>query len=946
MQFVLLFYGKREKNVEMRRRAHPGLSWQLVMVMIVFHLLSCRLWALDPGKAVDLYLVDSWQMADGLPANTVLSINQTADGYLWIGTSRGLVRFDGLKFVTLPFAHREEIHSREIRSLCVDRQGDLWIGSAGGLTVYRSKQGRFQTFTTAHGITGDGIRRLKEDMRGHLWISFTASFVNRFADGEFTAFNNAHGLPGKKINAIVEDGLGNLLFASRERGIFAYRQGKFFPYPVPGLANVLIIAMYEDSSGGLWIGTNNGLFRVDGVGGKGARRFTMTDGLTSNYITSIAEDGEKNLWVGSREGLNRLKKEPDGSIGFEGLLHPFLINCLFEDSEKSLWLGTDNSGLKRLKDGIFTAFTPLSAQPGEMALSLFEDGQGDTWIGTANGKLFRCRGRRLIDSVEIPELSGTGIAAIAQDAAGNLWLGTIGKGVFQRQNHRFIRFTSRQGLADDLVTSILRDSRGNLWFSTFDGVSVRRQDDGIIESFTSRHGLKGKVVHNVYEDKAQNIWIAADRGIAVLKEGKAARQNIVHYLPDIPVTCIYEDPSAPDAEGRLYWLATDGAGLKRLYIRDGDGDGAVATLTSYTTAQGMTSDFIYQFLEDSQGNFWLMSNSGILRVGKSELDRLASGSKDRITCISFGTVDGLKSLEFDNVFSRNSLLKTGSGEFWFITKEGISTVNPAKIRLHKTPPPVVLEAVLFNGGRTTTYRGIKDVGFHFTAPTFLSPEKVGFKYRLEGVDREWHFLSPGRERLAHYTDLPPGTYTFRVTAGSAEGVWNRTGDSVTFTLKAYFYQTLLFKMAGLLLLIALLAAGLVIYKKHPLEKRAKYKGSPLNPQYVEACITRLKYLVEIEKVYCDADISLQSLADRMSISPHLLSQILNETLNRSFADFTNSHRIEEAKKILHSPRGARLKMTAVAGEVGFNTIAAFYRAFKKYTQKTPAQYQKEVGDKG
>jgi AraC-like DNA-binding protein len=347
-----------------------------------------------------------------------------------------------------------------------------------------------------------------------------------------------------------------------------------------------------------------------------------------------------------------------------------------------------------------------------------------------------------------------------------------------------------------------------------------------------------------------------------------------------------------------------------------------------------------------------MSNSGILRVSKHELNRFASGDVDKINCISFGISDGMKSLEFDNVFSRNSALKTGNGEFWFITKKGISIVNPEKIRFNQTPPPVVLETVYYNRQSLTlhpdaepvTFEGIKNLSFHFTAPTFLSPGKTKFKYRLEGVDREWIFLLPGQERAAHYKDLTPGTYTFRVTACNAEGVWNQTGDSVIFTIKPLLYQTFLFKIAVLFLLTAILAAAFYIYKKmRSLEKKEKYKGSPLNPIFAEECITKLKYLMEIEKVYCDADISLQSLAEKMSIAPHLLSQLLNEKMDRNFADYINQYRIEEAKKILQNPRGARRKISTVAIEVGFNTMAAFYTAFKKYTNMTPSRYKKEAG---
>jgi AraC-like DNA-binding protein len=663
------------------------------------------------------------------------------------------------------------------------------------------------------------------------------------------------------------------------------------------------------------------------------------------------EDSEKNLWVGTAQGLNRIKKKPDGTVGFECLLNPLPINCVFEDREKSLWIGTDNSGIRRLKDGKFMSYEPFAPHPGEIPLSLFEDRHGDTWIGTFDGRLFRCRGDKLIETLELPGLSGAGILSIGEDARGNLWLGTNGKGVFQKAGRAgtpgaFLQFTTREGLADDTVISILRDSRGNLWFSTLDGVS--RYHNGTLQSFKSADGLLGKMVHNVYEDKNRNIWIAADKGVTVLGEGKTAKQDIEYYLPGVSVTCIYEDLSVSDARCRMFWLATYGAGLKR--FKNG-------IITSFTTAQGMTTNFIYQFLEDTRGNFWLMSDSGILRVGKRELNRFADGGRDKInldkiTCTSFGLSDGLKNLEFDNKFSRNSALKTRNGELRFITKKGISMVNPETIRINKTPPPVVIETVYFNRhalhlpveAGPVIFRGITNLSFHFTAPTFLSPGKIKFNYRLEGVDREWISLPPGRERAAHYRDLAPGTYTFRVTACNAEGAWNQGGASLTFTLKPSFYQTLLFKIAVLFLFFALVTSALYIYKKkkRSVEKKAKYKGSSLNPYFAEACITRLKYLVEIEKVYFDAGITLQSLAGKMSIAPRQLSQLLNEKLDRNFADFINSYRIEEAKKILRGPGGARRKISAIAVEVGFNTMAAFYKAFKKHTDTTPSMFKKMV----
>jgi ligand-binding sensor domain-containing protein len=770
----------------MERRLNVSSTVKLLGMIILVQLFLSPAWGLDPYKSVDQYLVEQWETSNGFPSNTINSIVQTPDGYLWLATSKGLVRFDGIKFSNIPFAGNEEISPLKITepiTLLVNREGSLWIGSTTGLT--RCRNGRFETFTSHHGLTGSFIRHITEDMQGNLWISFMAGYVDRFSNGKFTPFNASHGLKGEKINAIVEDRSGNLLFATREKGIFSFRKGQFFPYPIPGLDNLSIITMHQDHIGDLWIGTNNGLLRV---GGKGTIRYGSRQGLSHDYITVITEDSERNLWVGTLKGLNRLKKKQDDTAAFESLLEPFTIFSIFEDWEGSLWVGTDDSGIRRLKDRKFTAYAPLEAFPEEILSSLFQDQWGDIWVGTLGGMLFHCRGSSIIESIEPPELSGTGILAIAEDAEGNLWLGTNGKGVFQIKKGILNRFTTRDGLADSQVSSIFKDSRDNLWFATFDGVSVRRYPDGAFFSFTSGDGLSGKRVHNVYEDKAHNIWIATDRGINVIDDVRIAKKNMILYLQGISVTCIYEDPFVPEGEGAVYWIATHGAGLKRLSLKDGK-------IISYTTENGMATDFIYQFFEDQQRNFWLTSNSGILRVSKTELNRFASGVVYKIHCTSFGKADGLKSSEFHNEFSKNSVLKAENGELWFLTKKGISIVDPAEIGVSKLPPPVVIEAVFIDGqsiplnmdSEAYKFKGISNFRFHFTAPTFLSPEKIKFNYKLEGVDKQWIFLPPGKGRVARYENIEPGTYTFRVIASNADGVWNRTGDSITFTLARVSY---------------------------------------------------------------------------------------------------------------------------------------------------------------
>lgn len=908
-----------------------------LITLFLSHLFCFHLSALDRDKPLDQYLMDEWNTATGLPSNTVRSIARTPDGYLWLAVTRGLLRFDGIKFSKIYFHKVQGNKSdKDITpdTLYVDKEGTLWIGSIAGLTEYRYKTRKFKTYTKKDGITGDRFRRIKADMNGGLWISFFASYLNRFAGGKFTAFNASHGLEGKKINSIIEDTKGTLFFGTRENGVFKFQQGKFVKHEIPGLGHdYLISVMYEDEKGALWIGTNKGLFRVtDGT----TDIYTFKHGLSDNYIRDVIEDNDGNLWVGTVNGLNRIRRNHSGAISFDYMLKDVVITCLFYDNEDNLWVGTYDSGIKRLKDGNFRPYAAIKKSQREIIYSIFEDGGGDIHIGSIHGELYKCRAGKCIETLKIPGASGIGITAFEEDENGNLWLGTNGKGVFQGKGGTFVNFTSENGLADNLVISIFKDSRNNLWIGTFDGVS--RYSNGVFKSFKVGDGLAGRIAYNVYEDRDFHIWIATDKGVNVLKNGEFTGNGLNVYLKDIPVTSIFED------EDGVYWMGTHGSGLKRF---------EKGKFVSYTTAEGMVSNFIYQLLEDEGGYLWMMSDRGVLRVKKDELKEFAAGRIHDINCSTFGISDGMQSVEFTNQFSRNSALETRDGEFMFITNKGITIVDPGKIKINKSPPPVVIEHVFFNDdaldiplpGDKNSFYGIKWFAFYFTAPTFNSPEQIKFKYKLEGYNKDWVFIQQGEKRMARFYNLEPGTYTFRVTAGNNDGLWNKSGASLTFTLKACYYETKTFKIIVFIAFVLLAAGGYFLFKKRPFGKSKKYKSSSLSPIYVEECIKKLNYLMDMEKVYRDETISLQSLAEKLSLTPHQLSQILNEKLDKNFADFINTYRIEEIKRLLADPKTANRKIFSLAVDVGYNTRTAFNAAFKKYTKMTPSEYKKTLDEK-
>lgn len=939
----------------MKKQKKIGLRIQASVFILFVSLFLSPLWPLDPEKTINGYLTDKWEISQGLPSNRIRSIAQTPDGFLWIATSKDLVRYDGIKFSNVPFPGLDTHNAQKNiapDTLFLDRTGILWIGSPVGLFSYDCKTGRVRVFpfTGAPEMSRDFVRRINDDINGNIWIGFFNNDLKRFSKGQFTTFGVGQGLTGKKINAIIEDHKGNLLLGARESGVFVYKDDTFSKYPVKELENVQVIAMQEDLKGNLWVGTVNGLFEIIG---QDAEEYTIANGLMDDHISYILEDSERNLWIGTVKGLNRMKRKENEKVQIEEFSQSFVVSCIFEDREKNIWVGTDNDGLIRLRDAKFSSYKPLETYPGEIPSALYEDLAKETWIGTVRGKLFRCRDRNITERLEPQELADIGIAAMIEDFEGNLWLGTIDKGVFQKKKgiyKQYKRETTQNKLCDNTVTSIYRDSRNNLWLSTLTGVSIiyTLNKKNVFEPFSAGEGLSGKAVSIITEDKNQDIWIGADQGITVLNGGKTGKENIDHYLEGLSVSCIYEDPETPG----IYWISTDGAGLNRLAVKNRK----LISSTAYTTNEGMTSNTIFQFLEDNNGLFWLMSDSGVLRVNKKELNRFAAKEKDNIFCASFGTADGMNSTVAGNKFSRNSVLKAGSSEIWFLTDKGISIVNPDKIRINKTPPPVVIEAVYINqqlipSDRTLkacTTRGAADLSIQFTAPTFLSPEKVKFKYQLEGFDKDWVSVPAGSERAAHYKNLEPGAYNFKVIACNADGVWNDTGDSITFTIKPYFYQTLFFKILLLLMLVLIAAAIFYFYKKQRYEKnlaeeKKKYQGSQLDPRLADECIAKLTHVMEKEKVYHDMDISLQTLAEKVSATPHILSQVLNEKLNRSFPDFINSYRVEEARKIFESPKGAERKNSAVADEVGFNNLGVFYKAFKKFTGMTPNEYKKNPG---
>ncbi|MCP4215633.1 MAG: helix-turn-helix domain-containing protein, partial [bacterium] len=534
----------------------------------------------------------------------------------------------------------------------------------------------------------------------------------------------------------------------------------------------------------------------------------------------------------------------------------------------------------------------------------------------------------------------SGIWVMKEDPAGELWVGTYSRGLFHVSAKGVINYTTKNGLLSNRVKSIFFDSRGNHWFGGNKGLN--RFGDGVFSNYTTKDGLSANGVYHIHEDSHNNLWLGTMSGITILENGRTDRQNISTYCAGNGVFDIYEDPE--DQTGNTFWIGTFRSGLIRFKNRQA---------VFCTVGEGMGSNNIYQVVEDSKKNLLLSSNDGIMKVSKQNLNDFADGKTDKIKCTFFGTSDGMLS-EQCTMASTNSIIKTGD-EYWFATEKGIAVLPDGDMKLNKVPPPIVIEQIHFNGKSLTiadsgkTFKGIAHIRFQFTAPTFKSPNKASLYYRLEGYDNKRHKVASLQERVASYRHLPPGTYTFRVTATNSDGIGNSEGGTFTFTLGLYFYRTLWFRILLVLLLPALVAASYFGIRRFLYLRKinGKYKNSALNPEKTEKILKKLNYLLDIKKVYKDDEITLQSLAAKLKINSRYLSQAVNEQLGRNFSDLINDYRIRDAKRILADPENVETSgrigsLLDVAFEVGFSSKAAFNRSFKKYTGKTPTEYKKNI----
>lgn len=747
--------------------------------------------ALDPKKVITQYVHQAWTEDDGLPQNSVQCITQTRDGYIWLGTEEGLVRFDGVRFAVFNKYNTRAFMHNNVQTLIEDRKGILWIGTFGGGIVHFNDN-EWRGFGSREGLSNDQVLSIREDRLGNVWVG-TANGLNKFTNGKLQILSALDGLCSGRILEIYEDHSGGIWIGTSE-GLSRFENNRFSCNK--DLSDIRVLALWGDRDGSLWVGTANGLNHL-----KDGKRtiYSTDDGLSNTAVTSLYGDHDGNLWIGTNGG--GLQRFQQGTFSQFSEIHGLIgikVWSLFEDREENLWVGTAGGGLNRFHDGKFLTYTTAEGLTGNAVWSIFEGKDGTVWIGTEGGGLTRLKNGIFSRFTPIDEYSNL-IWSVYEDRQGGLWLGTPGDGLIHFKDGRSKIFNQQGGLSVNAVWSIFEDRTGNLWIGTF-GVALNRLNGGKFQKYSAQDGLLNPFVHAIVEDPEGSLWIATEGGLNLFRNGRFTVYSVKDGLSSDSIMSLHVD-----SEG-IVWIGTNGGGLNRL---------EQGKITSYTRKDGFCDDVIFQILEDFKGNLWMSSNNGIFRVKKQDLDQFDEGNIPAVPCTNFGKADGLESAETNGGYQPGAC-RTKDGRLWFPTIKGVAVIDPDNIPENKLVPPVVIEDVVVDNkpvarrpGKSSNLSldpGKERIEFRYTALSFQAPEKVQFQYRLEGFDKNW--VDAGTRRIAYYTNLAPGRYEFKVIASNNDGVWNRNGAALAVYLKPFFYQTTWFyTVCGVLVILAAVAAN-------------------------------------------------------------------------------------------------------------------------------------------
>jgi len=802
----------------------------LVAALLVFHADTLA----QSRRPLRQYVHDHWGVPQGLPQNSAYTLFQSSDGYLWFGTQEGLVRFDGLQFKVIDRTNNKDMRNNWGFPFAEDQRGGIWMMYAGrNLGVGRYANGVFHTVDTTDGLPSNDIRYVRTTRDGSVWIfERSARLVTQYLHGTMKTWRQSDGLPTDSVFSVSEDSKGNFWF-NTPHGVAKY-DGHTFALVTNvaafGMGHRGIEAIFEDSQGTVWIRTGSGLVRLkDGK----TRIFTTKDGLLKDNANPILEDKDGAIWFFSTEGINKMA---GGKILSYKTKTPFTnVNDVCVGEDNALWIGT-NEGIWRFADGKYDHYGKENGLANDNIGTMLIDREGSVWFGIDGNGLHRLREGKFVTYSREDGLKSNDITSVLEDSRNNLWLGTRGGGL-ARLTGTTVRVFDEKDKLFPWIGSIAEDHQGTMWVTAFEGnrTKIYRINNDVVKEY-KQHGISfdqayGIIVRKsgavlvaladsilsfqhgkftllnkelvkarpscLIEDSKQQLWIGTfGGGLYLLKD-----QTLVHFSEEQGFRAARANSVYEDHDGEI-WIATDSDGLYR--YKDG-------TFFNFNPENGLPEYTLGSIVEDNVGYLWFGTNRAAYRISKKALDDFAEGKGSSYSYSAYGTSDGMKSGE-TNALGWPNIWKMKDGRIVFTTVAGAAVVNPADIKLNEIPPPVVIDRFLVEGARQPTDTlirvpaGKERFEFHYAGLSFIGADKVRYKYKLEGQDKDW--IDAGGRRDAYYTSLRPGTYRFRVIAANSDGVWNETGASLQFEMMPFFYQSTWFLS---LVVLGFLAGGPSFY---------------------------------------------------------------------------------------------------------------------------------------
>lgn len=819
--------------------------------------------ALDPARTLAEFVRNSWSTDSGLPHSTVRNLVQTRDGYLWLATHEGLVRFDGRQFRVFNEGNTSALRGTGISTLQLANDGGLWIGLRDG-GVSRLRDGVFSAVVSPTGIPNGTVTQLRETPNGVLWVGTSGNGVGHVdlkAQGSGKRFSIADGLPHYTVQSldVLEDGR---VLVGTARGMVVFRDFAIVKDAAFSVfANAPIGVTHRDAMRRLWVSVNRkGLYMADPLAASPEWSFHGKDDGVPDLIRSINVDRDGAVWMGGVEGLVRMPvgMPPPGSRARRGArrdvelmtarngLSSNHVRDIFEDAEGNIWVGTEG-GLDRFRDGLISMWDAARGLTEDFSRTVIEARDGSVWVGTANG-LFQMRDGSFKRYDESHGLASSAVLALAEDADGELWVGTNAGGVHVFRGGRFVNKGPRWGADSSPVRAILATRSGELWVGSATGLfAVNRETDAMRPIRKGDQSSPDQIL-TLHEARDGSIWVGTRDGLHVYRNGTLVNEGKRRGI-ETGVFSVIDD-------GENTYLATS----RGIIGISGN------KVVSIGNEKGLPSRVYFRLVLGDDNTLWGCGNAGIMKVRRAELRAVMKDTLSRVSPVFFDRADGMASAQC-NGGSQPAGWRMKDGRILFPTARGVAVFDPNRNqRQNPRPPPVHLTQVRVDGESLEDWRsvalspGTRRIEFSYVGLSFVDIERVRYRYRMEGFDAGW--VDAGREQRATYTNLPAGNYRFQVIAANNDGVWNDIGASVTIEQRPSLFQTWWVRLALLLLLL------FVLFMAYRLRIRSLDRQSYRLQSLVEARTQELAKAMDQLDHMAHAD-GLTGLANRRRLDEYL-----------------------------------------------------------------------------